>query len=149
MDVLINYEKGYESLSELPLEDLAKFALESENAPHHCEISLSLVSDEQIALLNEKYRGKDSPTDVLSFECDSVDDEDLLDQEVVALGDVVIAPDVARRQTDEYGTSFEQEMSLLLVHGILHLCGYDHVEDEEALEMEGREAEILRVWNSR
>ena len=62
------------------------------------------------------------------------------------LGDVIIAVDVAERQTTQFGTTFEGELSVLLVHGLLHLCGYDHIEDGEAEVMEAREAELLRGW---
>ena len=65
------------------------------------------------------------------------------------LGDIIIAPDVAAAQADEYGNSFEQEISLLLVHGLLHLCGYDHITDDEAEVMEGREKELLTAWSER
>ena len=107
----------------------------------------------QIAELNEKYRHKEGPTDVLSFECDGVDDDlsamTLAEDPVFELGDVIIAPDVASRQMREFGTTFEEEISLLLVHGLLHLCGYDHIEDDEAEVMEKREAEILEAWSKR
>ena len=56
---------------------------------------------------------------------------------------------MASRQTREFGTTFEEEISLLLVHGLLHLCGYDHIEDDEAEVMEKREAEILEAWSKR
>lgn len=56
---------------------------------------------------------------------------------------------MAERQTAEFATTFEEEISLLLVHGLLHLCGYDHVVDEEAEVMEAREAELLRAWAER
>ena len=96
-------------------------------------MSVSFVTDEAITQLNEKYRHKEGPTDVLSFERDGVDDDlsamTLAEDPVYELGDVVIAPDVATRQTREFGTTFEEEISLLLVHGLLHLCGYDHIED--------------------
>ena len=61
----------------------------------------------------------------------------------------VIAPDVAAAQSDDYGTSIVEEFELLLVHGILHLCGMDHVEDDEAEVMESREKEILAAWRAR
>ena len=73
----------------------------------------------------------------------------LAEDPVFELGDVIIAPDVASRQMREFGTTFEEEISLLLVHGLLHLCGYDHIEDDEAEVMEKREAEILEAWSKR
>ena len=63
--------------------------------------------------------------------------------DVYELGDVVIAPDVAERQTHEFGTTLEQEISLLFVHGLLHLCGYDHIVEEDAKVMEALEDEVF------
>lgn len=153
MDIQINYDYRKEDLEKLPLQELAQFVLESEQKPQNTEASVSFVADEVIAELNETYRHKKGPTDVLSFECDGVEDEVsdavLGEAPIYELGDVIIAPDVAERQTQEFGTSFEEEISLLLVHGLLHLCGYDHIADDEALVMEAREAEILQVWAKR
>ncbi|MEG0505497.1 MAG: rRNA maturation RNase YbeY, partial [Raoultibacter sp.] len=86
-------------------------------------------------------------------ECDGPD-EDVADtfgsqEQVYSLGDVIIAPDVAINQTKEFGTTFEEEISLLLVHGLLHLCGYDHIEDDEAERMESLESQILEAWTAR
>lgn len=154
MEVLINYDYREEDLIDLPLEDLARFVLSHQGKPDNTEVSLSFVTDEEIARLNEAYRGKVGPTDVLSFECDGVEDEmisvtgDIAD-EVFELGDVVIAPDVAERQTAEFGTTFPEEINLLFVHGLLHLCGYDHIEEEEAQVMEALEDKILAAWYAR
>lgn len=151
MDIQISYDYRQEDLEKLPLHELAQFVLAREEKPDNTEVSISFVTDEQIAQLNETYRHKEGPTDVLSFECDGLDDDMAPAvpgaDEVYELGDVIIAPDVADRQTREFGTTFEEEVSLLLVHGLLHLCGYDHIEDDEAEIMEGREAEILGAWS--
>lgn len=152
MDIQINYDYRQEDLERLPLHELVRFVLLYENKPDNIEVSVSFVTDEAIAELNEHYRGKEGPTDVLSFECDGIEDElaaGSLEDDPYELGDVIIAPDVAARQTREFGTSFEEEVSLLLVHGMLHLCGYDHIEDDEAEVMESREAEILEAWSKR
>ena len=152
MDILFNYDYREEDLAPLPLEELARFVLAHEEKPDNTEVSVSFVDDDTIARLNEEYRGKEGPTDVLSFECDGVEDDMTLapgEDRVFELGDVIIAPDVAMRQTHEFGTTFEEEVSLLLVHGLLHLCGYDHIEDDEAVIMEGLEAEILAAWAAR
>lgn len=153
MNVLINYEYRREDLETLPLIELAYYVLEHEEQSQNCEVSISFVSNEAIAELNQKYRMKEGPTDVLSFECDGVEDDDFVggsdEDAIYALGDVVIAPDVAQTQTGEYGTTFEEEISLLLVHGLLHLCGYDHIDDEEAEQMEALEAKILQAWTQR
>ena len=150
MDILISYRYREADLAPLPLEELTRFVLASEGRPDATEVSISFVDDEVIAELNEKYRGKSGPTDVLSFECDGCGDEPgAAAGDVFELGDVIIAPDVAECQTAEFATTFEEEVSLLLVHGLLHLCGYDHVVDEEAEVMEAREAELLRAWAER
>lgn len=155
MDIQINYDYRKEDLECLPLEELVRFVLAREDKPFNTEVSVSFVTDAAIAELNERFRHKQGPTDVLSFECDGADMEDdlaamtLAQEPVFELGDVVIAPDVASRQTREFGTTFEEEISLLLVHGLLHLCGYDHIEDDEAEAMEAREAEILGAWAKR
>ena len=153
MDIQINYDYRKEDLEKLPLHELTQFVLAREDKPFNTEVSISFVTDEAIAELNERYRHKEGPTDVLSFECDNMDDDlsamTLAEDPVYELGDVVIAPDVASRQTREFGTTFEEEISLLLVHGLLHLCGYDHIEDDEAEVMEKREAEILEAWSKR
>ena len=151
MNVLVDWGYGAGTIDSFPLVELACFVLEHENAPLNSEVSLAFVENERIAELNESYRGKAGPTDVLSFECDGLDDEFGFDFSAdpdmpFELGDVIIAPDVARRQSAEFGHSFEAEVSLLLVHGLLHLLGYDHIEDDEAEEMEARERELLSEW---
>lgn len=153
MDIQINYDYRKEDLDKFPLHELAQYVLVEEKEPFTTEVSISFVTNEVIAELNEKYRHKEGPTDVLSFECDGVDTDlaamTLAQDPVFQLGDVIIAPDVASAQTKEYGTTFEEEISLLMVHGLLHLCGYDHIEDDEAEVMEKREAEILKAWSER
>ena len=154
MRIEINDEVGQDILSAEEIERLVACVLEGEGCPEPCEVSVSFVDADEIHHLNLEYRGIDKPTDVLSFECDGVEDElsDIVPEgfdDVYELGDVVIAPDVAERQTHEFGTTFEQEISLLFVHGLLHLCGYDHIVEEEAQVMEALEDEILKAWNSR
>lgn len=153
MKVMIDWEYGEDIVSAFPLEELALFVLARENAPEHSEVSLAFVDDERMAELNGEFRGKEGPTDVLSFECDGLDDgfgqppADMTGpQAVFELGDIVIAPDVAARQSVELGHSLEAEVSLLLVHGLLHLLGYDHIDDDEAEEMEARERALLAAW---
>ena len=106
------------------------------------ELSILLCDDATIHPLNRDYRGKDKPTDVLSFsqregEFAFVDDN--------VLGDVIISLDTTIRQAMERKHTVQTELRVLLVHGILHLLGYDHIEDEEAEIMEAKEREILSV----
>lgn len=149
MDLFVDYRYREDDLSALPLADLARFVADAEDVPADAEATLAFVDDDEMASLNEEYRGKEGPTDVLSFECDGLDDSFALPDGAdlpFELGDIVIAPDVAERQTVLFGTTFESELSLLVVHGMLHLCGYDHIEDDEAEAMEAREREVLGLW---
>ncbi len=138
--------RGVESTFGAPeIEALAGFALRHMEVAPNCELSVSLVTSVEIHELNREYRGVDRPTDVLSFECDDPWEFDP-DEDVVCIGDIIIAPEVVAAQAGGFGNTFEQEMQLMLVHGVLHVLGYDHIEDEEAEEMEALEREILAAW---
>ena len=114
--------------------------------PDFCEVSFSFVDEEEIRRLNAAYRDKDAVTDVLSFP--QYDDlRELDNEEEICLGDVVICGRVARCQAEEYGHSYERELLYLFVHSILHLLGYDHMEEEERIEMETLQREILNELN--
>ena len=106
------------------------------------ELSILLCDDATIHPLNRDYRGKDKPTDVLSF-AQREGEFAFLDDNL--LGDVIISMDTTIRQAEERTHSVETELRVLLVHGILHLIGYDHIEDDEAEIMEAKEREILAV----
>jgi len=140
MEILISNEQDV-AVDEDLLEDLAEYALKHEGVSEGAELSIALVGEDKIRELNATYRGKDSVTDVLSFAFEAFEEE--AEEVPQLLGDVVICPSVAARQAQEYGQTLNQEMALLLTHGILHLLGYDHVADEEAGEMEARERDIL------
>lgn len=149
MEVTILIEHGADKLEGLPLRELSCFVMEYMQCPPNTELSLSFVTNEKIHELNRDYRGIDRPTDVLSFECDNLpfEGEDFDDSEIFELGDTIIATDVCEAQRAEYATSFEAEVTLLIVHSILHLLGYDHVVEEEAEEMEALEDKIIAAWN--
>lgn len=107
------------------------------------EISLSFVSPEEIHALNRQYRQVDRPTDVLSFP--QYDDLNDLPQEgEICLGDVVICSAQAKAQAAEYGHSERREMLYLFVHSVLHLLGYDHMEEDEKRQMRQREEEVMK-----
>ncbi|HNR13140.1 MAG TPA: rRNA maturation RNase YbeY [Thermodesulfobacteriota bacterium] len=107
------------------------------------EMGVSLVSDRAITDLNATYRNHNRPTDVLSFSMQEGDFGDLNPQ---VLGDVVISVETARRQAEERGQSFEEELCLLLIHGTLHLFGYDHERSAAAArQMRGKERTLLRT----
>ena len=108
--------------------------LKVEELDENVEVSVSFVGDEEIRELNRDYRGVDKSTDVLSF---PMDDEFILDNRI--LGDVIINTRRVMEQAEELGHSNEREFSYLTVHSILHLLGYDHMEDEDKRQMRERE----------
>ena len=101
MDILIEHGYREDDMKALPIEELARFVISSEGKPDNSEVSITFVDDEEMAELNARYRGKEGPTDVLSFECDNVDDGFAappgFEEEIYELGDIVIAVDVAER----------------------------------------------------
>ena len=119
--------------------------LAREGIERPCMVSVSVVTDERMAQLNHRWRGKDRATDVLSLECERPDDADLAPGEPCELGDVILAPAYVAAQAARFGTTPADEFLLLLVHGVLHLLGYDHLTDEEAGVMEAREDELLAL----
>lgn len=151
MQINVLIEHGKDLVEAPDIEGLASFVLTEMKCPQSTDVSISFVTNERIHELNRDYRNMDKPTDVLSFECDNIpfEDEDINDVVEYELGDVIIATDVALAQTEEFGTTFEEEVSLLVVHGLLHLCGYDHIEDEEAEIMEALEQKLLSAWNEK
>lgn len=140
----VSYDEGTAAaIAEDEMERIASLVLAEEGVERPCLVSISVVSDERMHDLNREWRGKDSATDVLSLECERPDDPDLAEDEPCELGDIVLAPAYIARQAEELGTTAADETRLLLVHGMLHLLGYDHIEDAEAEVMESREDELL------
>ena len=131
-------------VSTAEIEASAVAALARAGAERDVSVSVSLVAPERIRALNAEWRGIDTPTDVLSFECDSPFDEDIPAGELVELGDVVLCPEVIAEQAPRFSGTFESEFRIMLVHGLFHLLGYDHVDEEGALEMEAVEMDVLR-----
>ena len=109
------------------------------------EISVRLTSDEQVRALNAEWRGKDKPTNVLSFPLAEADELDNARGEGpdLMLGDIVLAKGVCEREAAEKAIPVERHAAHLLVHGTLHLLGYDHMDDDQAADMEGREVRAL------
>ena len=121
----------------------AEICIDAENIDvDRSEISVTFVDMEEIHQLNLDYRGVDSPTDVLSFP--QFDDlNDLPEDGEIALGDVVICKQKAEEQAEEFGHSFEREIMYLFVHSVLHLLGYDHMDEDEKRIMRRREEEVM------
>jgi probable rRNA maturation factor len=114
-------------------------------SPRAVEISVRLAGDDEVRALNSEWRGKDKPTNVLSFPM--ADESDLNLANVAGhellLGDIVLARGVCEREAAEKQVPFERHATHLLVHGTLHLLGYDHHQDDEAEDMEQREVRAL------
>ncbi len=147
MNVLIDNQVEGCEFSEEKVSEFVKFCLKFEDAPEESEVSVTCVDKATIHALNKDYRGVDRPTDVLSFECDGAIVED--GSEFCVLGDIVICPEVCKNQCEDFGNTFEEELRLLTCHGVLHLLGYDHIEDDEAEIMEAKEREILAQWENK
>lgn len=141
MRIRITSHRDPEHLDLAAFENLAAFVLEREDAPDQVELSLAVVDLAEMTQLNMGYRGVEGPTDVLSFGCDDPCPVD--GDEPITLGDVIVAPEVAEAQAAEYGHTVEEELNLLVVHGILHLLGYTHDAEEDAAAMEARERALL------
>ena len=146
----IYFEEGHAVPEELlqKMTEAAEYAVESENMHNldkkRCEISVTFVDLDEIHELNKQYRGVDKPTDVLSFPQFDDLEEEIPEVCEICLGDVVICEQKAREQAEEFGHSFERELVYLFTHSILHLLGYDHMEEDEKKAMRAREEEIMK-----
>lgn len=147
-----------------PYEELAEkvinFCLDYVNFPYEAEINLTLTDNKGIHAINKEFRQIDRPTDVLSFPMlsyETAGDFGFLDEEDSAdfnpdtgeamLGDIVISVDKVLEQADSFGHSAEREYAFLIAHSMLHLFGYDHMEEEEAKVMEAKQKDILMQMN--
>ena len=143
-------------LSELHLnevEDLLQFAANFLEISEDTEISVTFMDNAAIQVINREYRGKDVPTDVISFALEESGEDELPiffeeEDELLPrnLGDLMISTERAAEQALEYGHTFERELGFLAVHGFLHLNGYDHMEPEDEKEMFGLQKEILDAY---
>lgn len=137
---------------------LAHGVLVAEGVRGHAELSIMFIGRDEIAELNEQFMGKAEPTDVLAFPIDAgeVEVASLPARSVgpdrappdpgdmpLLLGDVVVCPEVAATQAPEHAGTLDDELALLVVHGVLHVLGHDHAEPEEMARMRAREVELL------
>ena len=142
----IIYEEGHVVTQEIldKMTEAAIYAVELEELEsERCEISVTFVDMDEIHQLNREYREVDRPTDVLSFPQFYDLEEEIPEVGEICLGDVVICKDKAAEQAEEFGHSFEREIIYLFVHSVLHLLGYDHMEEDEKVCMRAREEEIM------
>lgn len=144
----MNNESGQE-VDEQGLVSLARFVLDELRIHPQAELSIVLVDEDTMSAYHEKYMGEPGPTDVLSFPMDELaapgDDEEPPEG---VLGDVVLCPIVTASQAADHGREPAEEAEYLLVHGILHLLGHDHAEEEEKRVMFSLHDELLAAWAS-
>lgn len=146
----------FDFLEEELLEKIIPYVLKKEKCPYEAEVSVNLVGREEIHRLNQEFRQMDKPTDVLSFpmmEYNKPSDftgELFLQTKTVSfehggliLGDIVLCADIIKEQAKEYGHSEKREFAFLTVHSMLHLLGYDHMEEEERILMEERQRILM------
>ncbi len=143
MEINVLVEEGFEGCPEVSwLRSVAEQVLLVQGADSDVELGVVITSQERVQQLNKSYRGKDEPTDVLAFYMTSADFIEPPDG-VRHLGEVIISYPQAVLQAKEHRHSIKKELTILIIHGVLHLLGYDHEEPGQERQMRGREAGIL------
>ncbi|WGN89356.1 rRNA maturation RNase YbeY [Ligilactobacillus faecis] len=153
LEVYDNTKQAPEAWLEL-IKDILNYAGAYIDLPENTEMSVTLMDDEEIHQINKKYRGVDKPTDVISFAIEEEDPEELPiimpdDPEFELpknIGDIMVSLDKVAEQAEYLGHSKERELGFLVVHGFLHLNGYDHMKAEDEQEMFGLQREILDAY---
>ena len=130
-----------DSILSIMIDSIQK-TLEEERLSLNKEVSVSFVNNDEIQALNREYRDIDRETDVLSF---PVDFEFAIDGEDKPLGDIIISVEKAKEQAEEFGHSLLREMVYLTIHSMLHLLGYDHLEESDKKTMREKEKAIVRA----
>lgn len=134
------------------IEELILSAKKNIKKTNRQEMSINFVNINKIHEINKNYRGKDRPTDVISFAIEDGTDNDLFAQFIETpdfvedIGDLFICPEVVDKHATEYETGFYREFGYTLVHGYLHLNGYDHIKDDEAEVMFGIQSKVLEEY---
>lgn len=123
---------------------MAARILSALECPDDTELSISVIGDRSIRVINREYLGKDRPTNVISF---SLQEGEFGGINPGALGDVIISADTAAKEAEDGGICFFERLSFLLLHGILHLCGYDHERsgESEAEKMRHKELQLFKI----
>lgn len=128
------------------LNEILPLYAQQEGLPDEMVIGLTFTDDEKIREINREFRNIDKSTDVLSFPLYERDDEiELFEDELAPFGDIVLSVPHAIAQAEEYGHSVEREVCYLVVHGLMHIAGYDHMEADEKAEMRAAEEALLKA----
>ncbi len=130
-------------LTEQEVKRILVHVLADQDVSRPCEVSLSIVTNEEMQKVNAQWREVDTSTDVISIECERPDDTDVGEGEIVCLGDIFLSPAYISEQAKHFQASLKDETTLLLVHAMLHLLGYNHIDDNEAQEMEALEDRLV------
>ena len=144
MEILIDNRQNEIEINEdlySLIDEAIKNSLEVEEYSENVEISLSFVTDEEIRQLNKEYRNIDSSTDVLSF---PMDEDFIIPGENEILGDIIISTNRAIEQANEFKHSINRELTYLIIHSMIHLLGYDHIEEQDKIIMRKKEKETIR-----
>ena len=139
-----NFPKELEQVMETIVLDSLRYEKFDEN----CEVSISIVDNDEIQQINKQFRNIDRPTDVLSFPMLTFTENEIIEKNEngeIVLGDIIISLERAEEQAKEYGHSLKREIAFLTAHSMLHLLGYDHMEPEEEKEMFTKQKEILEA----
>ncbi len=146
MEILIKNQQKIKKLNQRKIKGILKKVLQYLKVDEETEISVLFTDDKFIRSLNNKYRGIDKPTDVLSFSLKegAVKSPDVESDKL--LGDIIISVETAQRQADNLNHSMEKELTVLLIHGLLHLTSYDHEEDKDYKIMREKESETLKIF---
>lgn len=131
------------AIPEAEVASLVEAVLAAEGFDLPVELSLTVADEREMQALNLELRGVDAPTDVLSVELERPDDPDLAPGEPCMLGDLVLCPAVIERQAADFATTPADETRLLVIHGTLHLLGYDHEDEAAAMAMETVQAPLV------
>lgn len=160
----MTYQIEYEASTDIGVKDYEDIikkvvdgALDMEECPYECEVSVTIVDSEEIRSINKEFRGIDSATDVLSFpmaeypapaEFDCLEEcDDCFNPETgeLLLGDIILSAEKILEQAEKYGHSVVRELAFLTAHSMLHLMGYDHMEEEERIIMEDKQRELMTL----
>ncbi len=130
------------------LKDVLQFTAEKEKIVHDVELSLTIVTNEEIKHLNNQYRNKNEPTDVLSFQMDNpfMELENEINYGPLQIGDIIISIEKVNEQATRYNHSFDRELTFLAIHGFLHLLGYTHDNKENEKVMFQKQDTILEEF---
>jgi len=146
MEILIKNQQKTIKINQRKIREIVKKALQFLKVDEKTEISILITDDKFIRSLNNKYRGIDKSTDVLSFSLWEGSVKTPESESDKLLGDIIISVETAQRQADKLNHSREKELAVLLIHGLLHLTGYDHEKDKDYKIMQEKEREMLKIF---